>query len=173
MKKEIGNRQMNRDIKKLRKSARGSVKAARWIVRRRKKKLSSATIKLLNETVLKLQDALRSGNLKAGRSSLKKLNGLLEGEASSARKSKFREWTESIIFALVMVFVIRNFIVEPFKIPTGSMTPTLLGVVKVCPTCGREYRYDDSICAVDGTSDRKSTRLNSSHIPLSRMPSSS
>jgi len=143
---------MNRDIKKLRKASRGSIKAGRWIGKHRKKMLSAATIEILNKTISKLQDAIRSGDLKTGRSSLKKLNGLLEGEASSARKSKFREWTESIVFALIMVFVIRNFIVEPFKIPTGSMTPTLLGVVKICPTCGREYRYDDSICSVDGTS---------------------
>ena len=142
---------MNRDIKKLRKSARGSVKAGRWIVKHRRKMLSASTIKILNETVLRLQDAIRSGDLKAGRSSLKKLNGLLEGKASGARKSKFREWTESIIFALIMVFVIRNFIVEPFKIPTGSMTPTLLGVKKVCPVCGRNYRYDVNTCSVDGT----------------------
>jgi len=142
---------MNRDIKKLKKSAHGSLKAARWILKHGKKKLSSATIESLNETVIKLQDALKAGDLKSGRSALKKLNGLLEGEASAARKSKLREWTESILFALIMVFIIRSFIVQPFKIPTGSMTPTLLGVKKVCPVCGRDYRYDVSTCSVDGT----------------------
>lgn len=115
------------------------------------KKLSSSTIEILSETVIRFQNAVRSGDLKTGRSSLKRLNGLLEGDASTALKSKFREWTESIIFALIMVFVIRNFIVEPFKIPTGSMTPTLLGIKKFCPACGRNYRYDVNTCAVDGT----------------------
>jgi len=142
---------MNKDIKKLKKSARGSLKAGSWIVNHRRKKLPSNVIEALNETIIKLQEAIRNSDMKAGRNSLKKLNGLLEGEAAAARKSKFREWTESILFALIMVFIIRSFIVQPFKIPTGSMTPTLLGVKKVCPVCGRADRYDVDICAVDGT----------------------
>jgi len=142
---------MNRDIKKIKKSAHRSLKSARWIIKHGKKKLSSATIESLNETAIKLQDAIKDRDLKSGRSALKKLNSLLEGEAAGARKSKFREWTESILFALIMVFIIRSFIVQPFKIPTGSMTPTLLGVKKVCPVCGRDYRYDVNTCSVDGT----------------------
>src|ERR1051326_9576370 len=33
-------------------------------------------------------------------------------------------------------------------------------------------RWENNIVQTAGTTDRKSTRLNSSHIPLSRMPSS-
>jgi len=42
------------------------------------------------------------------------------------KKSVLREWIESIIIAFILAMVIRVFIVEPFKIPTGSMKPTLL-----------------------------------------------
>lgn len=42
------------------------------------------------------------------------------------RKSEIREWTESIVIALVLALVIRQFIVQAFKIPTGSMRMTLL-----------------------------------------------
>lgn len=41
-------------------------------------------------------------------------------------KSKSREWTESIIVALVLALIIRSFIVQAFKIPSGSMEDTLL-----------------------------------------------
>ena len=41
-------------------------------------------------------------------------------------KSVIREWVESIIIAFILAMVIRFFIVESFKIPTGSMRPTLL-----------------------------------------------
>ena len=40
-------------------------------------------------------------------------------------KSAFREYTEAIIIALVLALIIRTFIVQAFKIPSGSMLPTL------------------------------------------------
>jgi len=40
------------------------------------------------------------------------------------QKSQVREWTESIIIALILALVIRAFIVQAFKIPSGSMIPT-------------------------------------------------
>lgn len=47
-------------------------------------------------------------------------------EKSTKKKSIAREWIESIIIAFILAMVIRIFIVEPFKIPTGSMRNTLL-----------------------------------------------
>jgi signal peptidase I len=41
-------------------------------------------------------------------------------------KSKSREWTESIVVALVLALIIRTFVVQAFKIPSGSMEDTLL-----------------------------------------------
>jgi signal peptidase I len=41
-------------------------------------------------------------------------------------KSVFREYTESIIFAIVLAIVLRQFVVQAFKIPSGSMEETLL-----------------------------------------------
>ncbi|MDF1615729.1 signal peptidase I [Desulfurivibrio dismutans] len=44
----------------------------------------------------------------------------------SSRKSVFREYAEAIIVALVLALLIRTFVVQAFKIPSGSMEPTLL-----------------------------------------------
>ncbi len=41
-------------------------------------------------------------------------------------KSVFREYAEAIIIALVLALFIRTFVVQAFKIPSGSMLPTLL-----------------------------------------------
>jgi len=46
---------------------------------------------------------------------------------TNGKKSVLREWIEAAIFAAFLAFcIIRPFIVQAFKIPTGSMRPTLL-----------------------------------------------
>lgn len=44
----------------------------------------------------------------------------------SNKKSVIRDWVESIIVAFILAMIIRTFIVQAFKIPTGSMRPTLI-----------------------------------------------
>lgn len=46
---------------------------------------------------------------------------------SEKKKSSLREWTESILIAFIIAMIVRTFIVQAFKIPTGSMEPTLHG----------------------------------------------
>ena len=41
------------------------------------------------------------------------------------QKSQFREWTEAIVLALVIALLVRTFVLQAFKIPSGSMIPTL------------------------------------------------
>ncbi len=45
--------------------------------------------------------------------------------ATKQQKSKFREYFEAILIALVLALLIRGFVVQAFKIPSGSMIPTL------------------------------------------------
>jgi signal peptidase I len=44
----------------------------------------------------------------------------------TGRKSLVREYVEAIVIAVVLALTIRTFIVQAFKIPSGSMIPTLL-----------------------------------------------
>ncbi len=44
----------------------------------------------------------------------------------TSRKAIIWEWVESILVALVLALVIRHFVVQAFKIPTGSMRTTLI-----------------------------------------------
>jgi len=37
-----------------------------------------------------------------------------------------KEWVEPVIIAVVLALIIRTFVVQAFKIPTGSMRPTLI-----------------------------------------------
>ena len=42
------------------------------------------------------------------------------------KKSVIREYTEAILVAVLLALLIRTFVVQAFKIPSGSMIPTLL-----------------------------------------------
>src|SRR3989338_773506 len=41
------------------------------------------------------------------------------------QKSKFREYAESLGIAILIALLLRSFVFEAFKIPSGSMLPTL------------------------------------------------
>jgi len=44
----------------------------------------------------------------------------------TGKKSVIRDWVESIVVAFILAMIIRSFVVQAFKIPTGSMRTTLL-----------------------------------------------
>lgn len=37
-----------------------------------------------------------------------------------------KEWVEPVVIAVILALIIRTFVVQAFKIPTGSMRPTLI-----------------------------------------------
>jgi len=50
----------------------------------------------------------------------------VQKSAIRKRKSAVREWTESIVIAFILAMFIRAFIVQAYKIPSGSMRPGLV-----------------------------------------------
>lgn len=47
-------------------------------------------------------------------------------EQDQPKKSQLRDWTEALIVAAILALIIRTFVVQAFKIPSGSMEDTLL-----------------------------------------------
>ena len=80
-------------------------------------------------------------------------------------EGSMRDTIESIVFAFVLAFTFRAFIVEAFVIPTGSMAPTLLGqhLKAQCPQCG--YRFE---VGPDNSDSTHRERLDTT-CPMCRM----
>jgi len=51
---------------------------------------------------------------------------MAQAAGSAFRKSVVREYVESICVAVILAFFVRTFVVQAFKIPSGSMEPNLL-----------------------------------------------
>jgi signal peptidase I len=57
---------------------------------------------------------------------LAKADGEVDIRLSRWRKSEVREYLEAILMAVAVAFALRAFVIEAFKIPSGSMIPTLM-----------------------------------------------
>jgi len=64
-----------------------------------------------------------------------------KAEEGPVVKDVFREIVETVVFVIVLVFLLKIFIAEAFVIPTGSMAETLLGYQRwvECPQCHIEF----------------------------------
>jgi signal peptidase I len=61
----------------------------------------------------------------------------------SASATRFIEILQTVITGLILAFVFRAFLIEPFIIPSGSMATALLGAhaTQVCPACGTQFSF--------------------------------
>jgi signal peptidase I len=55
-----------------------------------------------------------------------KADGEVDVHLGRWRKSEVREYVEAIVMAVAVAFALRAFVIEAFKIPSGSMIPTLM-----------------------------------------------
>src|SRR4051812_50099198 len=49
-----------------------------------------------------------------------------QADKATFKKSIAREYLESVVVAVILALFVRTFVVQAFKIPTGSMEPNLL-----------------------------------------------
>jgi signal peptidase I len=59
----------------------------------------------------------------------KELSDTCERSVVQVEDPGTRDWVESLVTCAIIVFAIRAYFLQPFKIPTGSMQPTLNGLI--------------------------------------------
>ena len=89
-------------------------------------RLSSEARKSIDDAVAALDAALSGKSAEAIAEAREKLEHLAEEHLKFRRSSETAEYILAIAEALAIALVLRFFIVEPYKIPSGSMIPTLL-----------------------------------------------
>lgn len=82
-------------------------------------------------------EALRRRERERAETLAGKLTEACDRASPPSADSGIREWVDSLVTCAVIVFAIRAYFLQPFKIPTGSMQPTLNGVI-AAPTDPQE-----------------------------------
>jgi signal peptidase I len=111
--------------RRARKEARGMMKSARKSVLRHGHRLSKEARDEIAAAAATLETAVREDDHDAICAAMVKLDDLEHRHLSFAKKSAFREYADSIGVAVLVALLLRAFVVEAFKIPSGSMIPTM------------------------------------------------
>ena len=105
--------------------AKRLLREARSGLRRHQSRVPDRVRADLEQRVDALDEALRKDDGDGVRRQLSGLETMLDEHLSFTRKSTLREYGESIGIAIIIALFLRAFVVEAFKIPSGSMIPTM------------------------------------------------
>jgi signal peptidase I len=116
-----------RGRRRIQSEARHLAAEARRILRRKSDRIPEAVARDVENAAADVDQALEAQgeDLDNLRQAVGRLDEKMDEHLAFARKSSFREYTESIGVAVAIALLLRAFIVEAFQIPSGSMIPTL------------------------------------------------
>ena len=91
--------------------------------------ISEEMFSKINQSLEEFDAAVNSKDKDKIKSAAKSLTSLCEGSVPPPRNPIIRENLEVIFVAIIIAVGIRSYCLQPFRIPTGSMQPTLNGII--------------------------------------------
>ncbi|MBM4144568.1 MAG: signal peptidase I [Lentisphaerae bacterium] len=114
--------------RRLRKRARDTLRYAQHVRNMREDLLAPSDLEQLSALRAVLREAGRAGDPRAVEAACVALEGALQRLMPARPHHGIRENLEIVVVALAVAMAFRTYFVQPFKIPTGSMEPTLYGI---------------------------------------------
>ncbi len=111
---------------KARNRAKQSISQTQTLLDKNSSKISPESAAVINKRIAVLEMALAGGDTEDIIRKTSDLEGASRDYLSRFAKSKLRQNVEALVFAVALALLIRTFVFQPFKIPSGSMIPTLL-----------------------------------------------
>jgi signal peptidase I len=96
------------------------------LLARHRKRVGEEPGREIEAAVREVQEAAAGEDRERLSGALLRLDGLWEKHLAFARKAAWREYAEAVGVAVAAALFLRAFLVEPYRIPTSSMAPTLL-----------------------------------------------
>jgi signal peptidase I len=105
------------------------VRHAEKMLRYRRDVLDEPAVADVQAQIDKLRGGLGDKDKKVVKEESERLHNLYTKHMPAGRDAGWRENVEVLLVAVVVAVAIRSYFLQPFKIPTGSMQPTLNGII--------------------------------------------
>jgi signal peptidase I len=118
------------------------------LVQHQRDLLSPPALEALHQSMAGMRSLCASGDKAAIQAGMEELEKTANKWLKPYPSASLRENIEVLLVAIAVAMAIRTFFLQPFKIPTGSMQPTLWGI-----TSNPDYMHPDVVAAEGRTWD--------------------